>query len=161
MIVVSDASPIISLAAIDRLHLLEDLYGPAFIPEAVFRELTAKSTLPGSAEVSNPERFIVEKVEDRNLVTVLKLELDLGEAEAIALALEKKAALLLIDERRGRKVAAELGIDVLGTIGILVEAKMSGKIPTLKGQLDALISKSGFRISGALYRHALQLVAEE
>ncbi|CAN1212646.1 DUF3368 domain-containing protein [Tumidithrix helvetica PCC 7403] len=95
-----------SLAAINQLHLLHQLYGKVLIPEAVFRELTDPSfPVAGATEVKTFDWVQVHAVSDRTLVEALGSELDIGEAEAIALAVEIQAEQVLMDERRGRLVA--------------------------------------------------------
>jgi len=87
-------------------------------------------------------------------------ELDPGEAEAIALAKELKADLLLMDERRGRRVASRLGLRFVGLLGILVEAKHKGLIKAVKPILDSLITKAGFWLGNRLYTRILETVGE-
>ncbi|MGH9941302.1 MAG: DUF3368 domain-containing protein [Pyrinomonadaceae bacterium] len=107
MIMVSDTSPLVNLAAIGRLSLLHQLYGKIVIPQAVYDEIVVAGVgLPGATEMPSLDWIEMRDVRDRKLVVAQTLELDLGEAEAIALAIEHKADLLLLDERRGRKVAA-------------------------------------------------------
>jgi len=89
-------------------------------------------------------------------VKALRQELDPGEAEAIALALETQAELLLMDERLGRDTARHLGLPFTGLIGLLVEAKRKGLIPGIKHELDALRDIAGFRIADLLYRQILR-----
>jgi hypothetical protein len=102
----SDASPLISLAAIDRLDLLRRLYNEVIIPEAVRREVVMTAPgAAGAADAAGANWINIRSVEDRTLVEALRVTLDLGEAEAIALALEVNAELLLVDERRARAVA--------------------------------------------------------
>jgi predicted nucleic acid-binding protein len=83
-----------------------------------------------------------------------------GEAEAIALASECGAELLLIDEHRGRKIASRFGIRVAGVLGVLIEAKRCGELPAIKPVLDLLVSTAGFRISNALYGRVLEAADE-
>ena len=85
------------------------------------------------------------------VVHALQSELDAGEAEAIALAVELQAELLLVDERRARVVATRLGLNVVGVLGVLVEAKHKSLIPHLKPILGDLITRAGFRVSPQLY----------
>lgn len=86
----------------------------------------------------------------------LRQELGAGEAEAIVLAIEAQADLLLMDERLGRETARHLGVRYIGLIGILCEAKHKRLIPTVKPYLDVLRDLAGFRISDVLYQRVLQ-----
>jgi predicted nucleic acid-binding protein len=97
---------------------------------------------------------------DRTLVEALSNELDIGEAEAIALAAEMQAERVLIDERRVRLVATRLNLRYTGILGILVEAKSQGLIAEVKSLLDALINKAGFWVAEPLYNNVLRLVNE-
>ncbi|MFM6077826.1 MAG: DUF3368 domain-containing protein, partial [Dolichospermum sp.] len=156
MIVVSDTSPINNLAAINQLHLLQQLYGTVLIPEAVYQELTDPDFLvAGAKEVQTFTWIQIRAVEDRTMVKALSSELDPGEAEAIVLALEMKAEQVLIDERRGRIIAAKLNLHYTGILGVLVEAKSQGFISTVKPLLDDLINKAGFWVAEPLYKSVL------
>ena len=136
-IVVTNTTPIIALAIIDKLDLLEHLYSTIHIPEAVSKEVQSggyRATIDALARSS----FIkVTPLKDPQRVELLN-DLDRGEAEAIALALEMKEAhksadhLLIIDERLGRRHAQRLGIKITGTLGILMRAKSEGHIPLVR-----------------------------
>ena len=91
---------------------------------------------------------------------MLKHDLDHGEAEAIALAKEIKADLILLDERAARKIAKSLSLKILGTVGVLIKAKQTENIDSLKVVLDVLRNQAQFRISDSLYELALQSVGE-
>lgn len=161
MIVVSDTSPINNLAAIDQLHLLQQLYGTVLIPEAVYQELTDPDfPVAGAKEVQTFTWIQIRAIEDRTMLKALSSELDPGEAEAIVLALEMKAEQVLIDERRGRMIAARLSLHYTGILGVLVEAKSQGFISTVKPLLDDLINKAGFWVAEPLYKSVLRLVNE-
>lgn len=161
MIIVSDTSPINNLAAINQLHLLYQLYETVLIPEAVYRELTDPDfPVAGATEVQTLDWIQTRAVNDRTLVEALSNELDIGEAEAIALAVEIEADQVLIDERRGRLVASRLNLRYTGILGILVEAKSKGFIVEVKPLLNELMNAAGFWIAEPLYNSVLQLVNE-
>lgn len=157
MKVVSDTSPVMNLHRIGYLHLLGSLCGMISIPEAVHQEWLASGELEG---ISLPVWITIEAVEDRSMVTSIMADLHPGEAEAIALAVASEADLLLIDERRARRMAHHLGLRVVGLLGILLMAKQSGKLPAVKPLLDALLSQAGFWVSQPLYDRVLQEAGE-
>lgn len=157
MSIVSNASPLINLARIGRLDLLRQLYGELSIPEAVWHEVVVQGTgQPGADEVKAATWIKRQAVTNQALVRALQQELDAGEAEAIALALEVEAELLLMDEHLGRETARHLGLRYTGLIGVLIEARRKGLIGAVKPLLDALRDIAGFRVSDALYERVLQ-----
>jgi predicted nucleic acid-binding protein len=161
VIVVSDTSPLMDLAVVDYLQLLQQLYDSVVIPEAVWNELCSLSSQhPEVADVQTLSWLERQPVTIRAVVDALQVELDLGEAEAIALAVEKSADLLLIDERRGCQVAARMGLTTIGLLGILLEAKHKGFLPEVKPVLDDLIAKAGFWVGSQLYARVLQAASE-
>ena len=125
MIVVSDTTPLISLLKIKRIGLLEKLFGEVVIPQAVFTELTVDIRFDEEAEVIKNEKFIsVKEVSNMASVNILKRAtgLDQGESEAIILSDEIQADILLMEEAKGRKISDQMGIHIMGTIGILMVA---------------------------------------
>lgn len=161
MIVASNASPLINLARIGQLDLLQQLYREVQIPDAVRSEVVEEGAgQPGSEEVATAGWIRTHTVRNRALVQALRQELDAGEAEAIALAVELGADWLLMDERLGRDVSRHLGVAVTGLIGVLIEAKRLGVIPAVRPGLDALRDRAGFRIRQALYDRVLRDVSE-
>lgn len=161
MIVVSNTSPITNLAAISQLVLLQQLYGTIVIPQAVYDEMAGVGrVVAGSVEVQTKSWIQTQQVTNKALVTALQLELDGGEAEAIALAIELKADLLLLDERRGRTVASRFGLKFTGILGVLIEAKHKGVISAVKPVVDSLILTAGFWITDSLYQRVLQTAGE-
>src|SRR5215510_15273407 len=157
MNVVSNASPLIALIRIGQLDFLRQLYGTIIIPEAVWHEVVVEGADQPGAEAVSPSSWIVWRtVTNRPLVHALRQELDAGEAEAIALAVEIDDALLLIDERLGRDTVRHFGIRYTGVVGVLIEVKHKGLVQALQPLLDALCNLAGFRVSEALYRRVLQ-----
>ncbi|CDH44858.1 conserved hypothetical protein [Candidatus Contendobacter odensis Run_B_J11] len=96
----------------------------------------------------------------RPVVTVLRLELDAGEAEALACALELNADLVLLDERRAREIAQRLGLRFIGLLGVLIEAQRQRRLPRVRPVLDSLRQKAGFWMTDALYQRVIAAAGE-
>ena len=161
MIVVSDTSPVLNLARIDRLELLPALYQQVIIPSAVYNELIAsKRDLPAAIDLATEPWLTVATPKDEARVLKLREDLDPGEAEAIVLAIERHAGLLLVDERRARRIATAAGLAVTGLLGVLARAKRAGVIPFAKPLLDELIDSAHFWIGAELYREVLTELGE-
>lgn len=161
MIVVSDTSAITNLAAVGHLNLLHQLYGNIIIPQAVYNEMASLGyTVPGTIEVQTLPWIQTQQVLNLTLVKELQTELDEGESEAIALAIELVADLLLIDDYAGRIAASRFGLNLTGILGVLLVAKRRELIPDVKSVMDNLISQAGFRISNKLYGDVLQAAKE-
>ena len=159
--IVSNSSPLINLSAIGEFNLLKELYGEIFIPSAVWDEVVIKGKgQPGAEEVGNAKWVKKKLVANMSFVEVLTLNLDKGEAEAIALAKEKDAEILLIDDKLARKIAHHLGLNYIGLLGVLREAKSKGIIKNIKGYMDLLRTAAGFWISEDVYRNILKLENE-
>ena len=162
MIVVSNTSPLTTLAAIQRFDLLSALYQEVHIADGVWQELNSGGRhWPGSHEVAEAEWVQRHTVQNQELVMALRRDLDCGEAETIALALEIGSDLVLIDEREGRHSAERHGLRILGVVGILVEAKVAGYIELIEPELAAVKARAGFYLSDALYIKALNLAGED
>lgn len=162
MKVVANSSVLIGLSSIGRLALLHERFpGGVLIPRAVWKEVVEEGgERPGAREVAGANWIAVCDVTAWEVVQLLEMELEKGEAEAIALAHEVGAEVVLLDERDARRAAKRLGLHVLGTIGILIWARRVGKLPSLRGALDALQTRAKFRISRTLYERALGEVGE-
>ena len=120
MIVVSDTSPVLNLARIGRLELLPSLYKQVLIPSAVYEEVTAsKRDLPPVIDLALQPWLVIASANDQHRVQELRENLDPGEAEAIVLAIERRADLLLVDERRARRTATAAGLTVTGLLGVV------------------------------------------
>jgi predicted nucleic acid-binding protein len=159
--VVADSSPIISCARAKKLHLIKDMYSNIIIPPAVYRETVIDgSGKPGYSELKNSISVWIEVKEpvDKGIVSILNRRFGDGESEAIALAKELGLS-LLVDEIRAMNEARRRGINILSTLIMLLEAKKTGLISSVKSELDELIA-SGFRCSAALYEEVLMLSHE-
>ena len=153
MIVVSDTSVITSLIQIGRATMLQELHGTVLIPDAVHRELQRTHTVI-------PSFLEARAAVDRAMVARLEAELDLGEAEAIVLAKETKADLLLMDEKLGRRVALREGLRITGLMGLTVEAKRRGFIDSVRTMTAQLESEAGFRVSDDVKQEAFRQAGE-
>ena len=161
MIVVSNTSPLTNLAAIGQFNLLHAIYDEIYIAEGVWQELNAYGKAwPGQQETAASNWISQQKVENQNLVTALQRDLDRGEAESVALALELNADLIILDEREGRHIARHLGLNVIGVLGVLLEAKHKNHIDKVQPQLDLLRQKAGFYLSDSVYIKLLTLANE-
>lgn len=162
-VVISDSSTLINLAGIGRLYLLHDMFGRVTIPNAVWDEVVLRGDLPGASEVREARDsgwISTQKTVNAAVVNLLGLDLHRGQAEAIALAIEQNADLILLYETDARQVAATFGLKKTGVIGILIKAKAEGKIGSLRIELNKLIDIMGFFIDDRLYCQALTSVNE-
>jgi len=150
-----DTSPLILLDKVSHLWILEKLFGEIIIPSVVNKEWLRPS------DYKTPNWIKVHHVSSDFQVIIKRLstEIDEGEAEAITLCKEMNIRLLVIDDLKGRKRAKTMGLKVIGTGGVLVEAKRRGLILHLKPILDELI-KARYRIDDRLYRFMLSKVEE-
>ena len=154
MIVVSDTSPLMNLAVVGRLDLLQRLFHEVLIPQTVYDELVVDGKA-GETEIRSAPWITVAAVSNDTLVTQLQQTLEKRESEAIALADQTKASLLLIDESKGRAEALRLGLEVTGILGVLLRAKERQLIPSVKSVLDEMMTRAGFWVDEELYRTIL------
>ena len=149
---VSNSSVLIALSGIGQLSLLERRFVEGvLIPDAVWHEVVeVGGDRPGAVEVQATTWIRRRSVEDQDYVRLLCAELDTGEAEAIVLARQEQADIVLLDEKEARRVARRLGMHMLGTVGLLIWARREGLIPSLREQLRALREEGGFRLSQEL-----------
>ncbi len=160
---VSNTSPLLNLAIIDHLHLLQSQYPEILVPPAVRSELQADRPRLGSARLRAVlDEGWVRVTELTNPLAAVTLgeHVDQGEAEAIALALELHPTWLLMDEREGRMLAARLGLRVTGVLGILLRAHAAGEIHALAPLLEALRTEADFYLAEALRNAALVATGE-
>ena len=161
MIVVSDTSPLLSLTLIGQLDLLRQIYGSIVIPEAVRDELiVGGAAYQNGNEVIGQEWIHIRAVANPIVLKLLQRELDRGEAEALALAIELKADLILLDEFKARRLADDLALPHTGVIDLLGEAKRLNYLAAIKPSLDDLINRAHFHVGPKLYHRTLQSAGE-
>ncbi|MBD2605893.1 DUF3368 domain-containing protein [Scytonema hofmannii FACHB-248] len=145
---VTNSTCLIGLERIGRLDILPQVFSTVMIPLAV------------QAEVGLSADWLkVRAVQNIAVVATLKTQVDDAEAEAIALAMELEDVLIILDDRNARRIAQQLNLKVIGTVGMLLRAKQKGVIAEIKPLLTAL-SQADFRISASLVENALRLAGE-
>lgn len=155
MLIVSDTTPIITLMKTGHLDILKHLYGKVLIPNAVYIELTGNEKFVAEASQVMVSDFLeVEEVDNEVAVKILQevSGLDAGESEAIVMANNRKADLLVMDEHKGRSVAKKMGLSITGTIGLLLKAFDEGMLTA--GDIEECIGKlkkTNVRISEGLF----------
>jgi uncharacterized protein len=153
MIVVSDTSPITALLAVEQAELLKHIFGEVVIPNAVESELLrTHPRLPEWLRVQTPQNSAKADLYARTV--------DRGEAEAIALAEELHADHLLMDERKGRRLAQQQGLPVVGLLGVVLLARRAGLIASARALLAELDEEAGIYLSDELKAAALKTVGE-
>lgn len=158
-LVVANATPLISLALIGKLDLLQNLYGQVAVPGAVHAEILAGGPRgTGRVEVQQADWLRVIQLRDARRAALLA-DLDQGEAEVIALAQEMDAGLVIIDESLARRHAKRLGLTLTGTLGVLLRAKHSGLVPAI-APLIAQLREGGIHVSDAVVAEVMRLAGE-
>lgn len=165
MTVVADASVLIALWRVQQIELLPVLFNEVLIPPAVASEISVANKAGGHllegliwiqvVQLQNPA-----KVKDLTLAQSIYQRLHIGEAQSIVLAEELRADLLLMDERRGRAVARQHGLSVMGVGGVLLMAKNQGLLAKVRPVLDLLVAAMDFRLAKDLYLRLLELAGE-
>jgi uncharacterized protein len=159
LIVVSDTSPIRALEFLGLLRLLGDLFDGVLIPPKVWDELSSPLPRFDTVDLTKYDFITVQVPQDQKQVQEFSLTLDRGESEALTLALETGTRIVLMDERKGRALAAEYNIVALGTLGVLLRSKSRGLIPAIKPHIEKLFDL-GFFMSAELRDSVLRLADE-
>lgn len=155
--IIADTGPLIALARVERLDLLTHLYTRVAIPPAVRAELAIDSGYPGTAALAaalRANRIVVQFPAEPELIAELTRILDPGEAEAIAIAEEQSPRFLLIDDAKGRRIARQRGIPVVGVAGVLIAAKSEGALAAV-GPILKELSTCGYRLAPRLVTRVL------
>ncbi len=160
MTVICNATPLINFAAIARLDILQATFEQIIIPQAVCNETTGLG-FPGTQYVLQAIASGWLQVRPVTYIaSIIPSELDDGEREAIALALEIGQQRILLDEREAGRVAHKLGLQVMGTLGILLLAKNNQTIPQVRPILDHMMDVAQYWVSATLYQQVLHLAGE-
>ena len=136
--IIADSGPLISLAVIDRLDLIKQLYPRVIVPPAVWNEVTIKGKgMPGAEAISHLSWLEIQKPEPEILIP-LSIIADPGEAEAIALAQTIENSIVLLDDSQARRIAERFDVPRIGTLGILRRAKIEGMVEEIKPMIEQL-----------------------
>lgn len=157
--IIADSSPLIAFAILNQLELLTVLFSEIYLPPAVLMEISVWSK-PYSQQLREFARDKVKPIENQQAVKLLAKDVDVGEAEAIVLALENGIENIFMDDFKGRKMAQLKGLSPIGTVGALLQAKRNGYLNQIKPSLDKLIVHQ-IRIGKSLYTQAIQLAGED
>lgn len=147
--IISDTSCLILLEKIGELELLHKVFGEILITQEIADEYG----------LNLPEWISIQNSTNKNYQKILEASVDKGEASAIALAVELVDCLLIIDDLKGRNLAETLGIKITGTLGVILEAKLSGKIKSVKPLLGK-IKQTDFHFSEELEKKILATANE-
>lgn len=161
MIIVSDTSVISTFFAIGEENILFQTYHHLIIPEKVYQELERLQEFGfDTSKFKGLDWLEVRQIHNLQTAKKFRQDLDPGEAEAIALAMELHADYILMDDSKGRKFAEQLGFTVVGCAGVLLQAKKDGHISIIKPILDRLVTEGGLWLKDVVYNNALTLAQE-
>jgi predicted nucleic acid-binding protein len=155
MILIADSSALVALSVIDKLDILEELFGEVYVPKAVYDEVSQKN----KRESFKLAIYCQDKILNISSESNFNISLGLGESEAIVLYREKDADFLLCDDKKAKKFAQSFGINVVGSLGILLKAKSIGAITEILPLIDILKSSQIF-IDDKTYKLVLKMAGE-
>lgn len=160
MSIIVNSTPLISLALLGELDLLRKIFGEVTIPRAVYDEvITRGENKTGYKNLTAIDWFRVSEVVHQELKRSIMVELDEGEAEVICIAKDQGVRRVCIDEFAGRRYAKLLGLEVIGTLGVLLVAKKKGYVPQIRPCIDKLIAHNR-HISAAVRDEVLRNAGE-
>jgi predicted nucleic acid-binding protein len=157
MQLVCNASPLIFLAKIDLIHLLPTIAGSLRIPMGVYHEIKGQNDAASEWVEEHINEYVIEIESVPKIIE--SWDLGRGETEVIAHAYLIKGLKAALDDRAARNCAASVGVDVIGTIGLILMANKEGHIEKPVSYLEKL-KNTGFRISEDLYKHAIHLAGK-
>ena len=155
MILIADSSALVALSIVNQLDVLEKIFGEVYVPRAVYNEVRQEN----KEESKKLEEYCKNRVLDISTPFNFNITLGQGESEAIVLYEEKNANFLLCDDKKAKKFAKGFGINVIGSLGILLKAKESNLIDTLSPLIELLRDSSIF-IDDKTYELVLKMAGE-
>lgn len=159
--VVVNSTPLLVLGNIGRLDILQKLYGTVFIPAAVYKEVSEKNDRASKALSEASEWIIVKHIDNSQDYAMYRAKLHAGEVETMILAQQRsfQADLVILDDLAARKTAQYLGLNVTGTMGVLIKAKQKGIVSEVRPLLDEIM-KNGFFVSDRVLQMVLKAAGE-
>jgi len=155
MILIADSSALVALSVVDKLDVLEQLFGEVYVPRAVYEELSKEN----KAESYKLKNYCKNKVLDIQSKTNFNISLGQGESEAIVLYREQNADFLLCDDKKAKKFAQNFGLNVIGSLGILLKAKEAGVISEISPLVE-LLKNSRIFIDNRTFELVLKMAGE-
>jgi len=153
-LIVSDSTTIITLLNIDRMDILENIFEQVIIPSKVHNEICIKNI------TLNDSFFMKKEIEDKTLYKLLSKNLDAGESEALVLAIEMDLS-LIIDEKKGRRIAHNMGISIMGILGVLLLGYKRNYLQYDEiREIYKAIKEADFRVSKKLEERFFYLLGE-
>lgn len=156
--IISNTTPILSLLKVDKLDVLQKMYGKIIVPSAVYQEIERGSNKPYYQDIKWFDWIDIRQVTHPDSLTYF-VDLDVGEAEVLLLSKEINADLVIIDEIVGRRYAKQLNLKITGTLGVLLKAKKLGLIPSVKDLISEMQEKGSW-FSTKLVSRLLELADE-
>ena len=160
---VSDTSPILGLSAIGLLDLLKNQFDTIYISLSVFDELKVETDFRGTSAIQKALKdgwLEAREVQNKPLAQALSVELDKGESESIALAVDLGIQILVMDETMGRERARAMGLQTIGVLGVLLNAKKQQQIISVRQAMESLRLEVGFFISRDLFERMIKEAEE-
>jgi predicted nucleic acid-binding protein len=158
LIIVADASPLISLAIINKLHLLDEIFEEIIVPFSVYTEII-KTDKKFSSYLQEWSKPLIKKCKNIQAFNAYQISLGKGESEAIVLSKEFQNSILLVDDKKARTVAKLENHKVIGTVGILLLAKERALVSEIKSLLIQL-EENYIHLSKSLIEKALSISDE-
>jgi len=156
MILIADSSALVALSIVDKLDILENLFGEVYVPRAVYNEVNQKD----KAQSHKLANYCKNRVLDTKSSINFNISLGQGESEAIILYSEKNADFLLCDDKKAKKFAQSFGLKVIGSLGILIKAKETGLINAISPLLE-ILKESQIFIDDKTYALVLEMCGEK
>ena len=158
--VIINTTPLIALSNINHLELLHKLYSKVIIPQAVFDEIRVKQNSACYHALKSSDWIEVMSIQNVFAKEFYRTQLHNGEVEVMILSKEQHADLVIIDDHSAKRHAKHLGLNVVGTLGVLIRSKELGYIDKIEPLVEEMVEK-GFYLSEAVKMLVLKSAGEQ